>query len=174
MNSTSLTPICGMRYKPPEANPAPNLRVVLDTSVVLMPIIRPNSGDAWMREAWQNRTLLPLTSNDTEAELIKTLHNARFNLNERQVAAIAGLYLSHCQKIVIPNPPPPTPQCRDASDQPFLTLAYQAQSDYLVTRDDDLLSLREESDIPIIKPADLRAIIDTGPAELTGTAWASG
>ena len=162
-----------MRYKPPEANPAPNLRVVLDTSVVLMPIIRPDSGDAWMREAWQNRTLLPLTSNDTEAELIRTLHNARFNLNERQVAAIAGLDLSHGQKIAIPNPPPP-PQCRDASDQPFLILAYQAQSDYLVTRDDDLLCLRDESDIPIIKPADRRAIIDAGPAELMGTAWASG
>ena len=141
MNSTSLTPICGMRYKPPEANPAPNLRVVLDTSVVLMPIIRPDSGDAWMREAWQNRTLLPLTSNDTEAELIRTLHNARFNLNERQVAAIAGLDLSHGQKkSSYQTRRRRHPNAGTPSDQPFLIFAYQAQSDYLITRDDDLLS----------------------------------
>ena len=140
-----------------------SLRVVLDTSVILMPITRPGSGHAWIREAWQNRTLLPLTSDDTEAELVRTLRNhPRLNLNELQVAAIAGLYLAHCRKIVIPDPPPPTPPCRDATDQPFLTLAYQAQADYLVTGDDDLLSLRDESDIPIIKPADLRAIIAFG------------
>ena len=36
-----------------------SLRVVLDTSVILMPITRPGSGHAWIREAWQNRTLLP-------------------------------------------------------------------------------------------------------------------
>lgn len=41
----------------------------------------------------------------------------------------------------------------------FLVLAYQAGADYLVTRDDDLLVLKDESKIPIVTPSQLSVIL---------------
>ena len=51
------------------------------------------------------------------------------------------------------------PTCRDPKDQPFLYLAYYAEADYLVTGDDDLLTLRDLSLVPIIEPERLLSIL---------------
>ena len=133
--------------------------LVLDTNSVLMPITRTTSGDGWLRGAWEQQIIAPLTSYDTEAELIQTLRNRRFRIPEDQIIDTAATYLDYCERIAIPNPPPATPICRDPSDQMFLILAYQAAADYLVTRDPDLFALDEESEIPIITPAVLSVIL---------------
>lgn len=134
-------------------------RLVLDTSSVLMPITRTTSSDIWLREAWEQQRITPLVSNDTEAELIRTLRNRRFGIPENQIADTAAAYLDYCERVSIPNPPPETPICRDPNDQSFLILAYQAAADFLVTKDPDLLALREESEIPIVTPSELRVIL---------------
>ena len=135
------------------------IRLVLDTNSALMPITRTTSNDAWLREAWEQQHVVPLTSNDTEAELIRILHNRRFGIPEDQIADTAAAYLDYCERVTIPDLPPETPICRDPNDQPFLILAYQAAADYLVTRDHDLLVLKEESEIPIVTPGELHAIL---------------
>ena len=135
------------------------LRIVLDTNTVLMPILREASADSWLRKSWEQDQFTPLISDYTESELIKTLGYRRFRLEVEQVERIAGLYLDHCTKIEIPEPPPETPLCQDPNDQPFLILAYQANADYLVTKDGDLLVLRDDSEIPIIRVQDLLAIL---------------
>ena len=134
--------------------PAP--RLVLDTSVVIMPVTRENSGESWLREAWQNGQIIPLTSPDTRAELIAILQKPEFHADEEQAGT---LYLNYCIEVEIPEPPPETPPCRDIDDQIFLILAYQAGADYLVTRDDDLLALKDESEIPIVMPSELSVIL---------------
>ncbi len=140
------------------------MRLVLDTNSVLMPITRTTSSDIWLREAWEQQRIAPLISNDTEAELIRTLHNHRFGIPEDQITDTAAAYLDYCERIAIPDPPPETPVCRDPSDQKFLILAYQAAADYLVTKDPDLLALKDESAIPIITPAELGVIMRRYPS----------
>lgn len=135
------------------------IRLVLDTNSVLMPITRTTSSDIWIREAWEQQRVVPLTSSDTEAELIRTLHNRRLGISEDQITDAAAAYLDYCEKVDISDPPPETPTCRDPNDQMFLILAYQATADYLVTKDPDLLALTEESEIPIITPAELSVIM---------------
>ena len=135
------------------------MRLVLDTNSVLMPTVRPTSSDAWLREAWEQRHFIPLISDDTEAEFIRTLSNHRFGIEPDQVPAASAVYLDYCEKVAIPESPPETPVCRDPDDQAFLILAYQAKADYLVTRDDDLLVLKDDSEIPIVTPSELRAIL---------------
>lgn len=132
------------------------LRLVLDTSAVLMPIARENSGEAWLRETWRDRRIIPLISADTRSELIEILQRPEFDADEERAAE---LYLNYCIELEIPDPPPETPTCRDPNDQMFLILAYQATADYLVTKDPDLLALTEESEIPIITPAELSVIM---------------
>jgi len=140
------------------------MRLVLDTNSVLMPITRTTSSDIWLREAWEQQRIAPLISNDTEAELIRTLHNHRFRIPEDQITDTAAAYLDYCERMAIPDPPPETPTCRDPSDQMFLVLAYQAAADYLVTKDPDLLALNDESEIPIITPAELSVIMRRHPS----------
>lgn len=135
------------------------MRLVLDTNSVLMPITRPGSSDVWLREAWEEQRIVPLTSDETESELIRTLHSPRFEIEQDEMMNVAAAYLDYCERIVVPDPPPETPTCRDPNDQPFLTLAYHATADYLVTRDPDLLALKDESEIPIVTPSELRAIL---------------
>ena len=134
----------------------PTPRLVLDTNTVLMPIVRENSGEAWLREFWRNGQIIPLISADTRSELIETLRKPEFDAGEEQANM---LYLNYCVEVEIPDPPPETPVCRDPDDQAFLVLAYQAKADYLVTRDGDLLALKEESEILIVTPSELRVIL---------------
>ena len=140
------------------------IRMVLDTNSVLMPITRPNSNEAWLREAWEQERFVPLISSDAQAELIRTLHNRRFRIPEDQITDAAAVYLDYCERVEVPDPPPETPICRDPNDQMFLILAYQASADYLVTRDPDLLALSGESEIPIITPAELSVIMRRYPS----------
>ena len=140
------------------------MRLVLDTNSVLMPITRITSSDIWLRAAWEQRRIVPLTSNDTEAELLRTLRNSRFRIPEDQITDTAAAYLDYCERVVIPDPPPETPTCRDPNDQMFLILAYQATADYLVTKDPDLLALKDESEIPIITPSELSVIVRQYPS----------
>ncbi len=135
------------------------IRPVLDTNTVLMPITRTGTNDIWLRDAWEQQRIVPLVSDETEAELIRTLHSLRFEIEEDQILNVAAAYLDYCERIVVPDTPPKTPECRDPNDQMFLVLAYQAGADYLVTRDDDLLVLKDESEIPIVTPSQLSVIL---------------
>jgi predicted nucleic acid-binding protein len=44
--------------------------------------------------------------------------------------------------------------CRDPDDNKFLEVAVSSAADYLVSQDDDLLTLSCFEGIPIIRPAD--------------------
>ena len=135
------------------------LRVVLDTNVVIMPVVREYSQDSPLRDMWQNGTIQPLVSEETEAEFRRKLADPRFQIPEELRDATANVYLAHCTKVQIPRPPPDIPECRDQEDEMLLTLAYQAVPDYLVTRDPDLHAMAQNPDItlkiPIIRSGEL-------------------
>jgi predicted nucleic acid-binding protein len=48
---------------------------------------------------------------------------------------------------------------RDPNDDPIIATALKAQASYLITRDDDLLSLQEYAGITMITPEDFMAIL---------------
>lgn len=81
-------------------------------------------------------------------------------MNDQIIAALSSIYLNYCDEVQIMDTPLGIPECRDASDQPFLVLAYVAHADYIVTRDTDLLALKDESKVPIVTPSELWAILD--------------
>ena len=56
----------------------------------------------------------------------------------------------------MPHPPPPTPECRDPSDRPFLELAVAGRADALVTGDANIQVLTEVFAVPILSPATFR------------------
>ena len=141
-------------------------RVVLDTSTIIMPITRPGSSHRWLMDAWQDGQIIPLISEETQEEFLRVMHFARFEIAEEMIRPIANQYLGYCETVVVPNPPPATPTCRDPKDQKFVELAQQGRAQYLVSSDRDLLDMKNQMDqsgpeggFVIVRPAELFAII---------------
>jgi len=125
-------------------------RVVLDTNLVLSALVFAQGRLTVLRHAWQEARIVPLVSKVTTAELIRVLSYPKFKLDADKQGELLADYLPWCETVRIPNPPPATPVCRDAFDQPFLLLAVAANADYLVSGDLDLLSLTGQIACPIV------------------------
>lgn len=114
-----------------------------------------------MREAWRPGIVTPLVSQYTRDELVRVLSYPKFQLSAEARERLLDDYLPWCEEVIIPDPPPAVPDCRDPSDKPFLELALAGQADALVTGDDDLLALAPIFPIPIITPAEMRRRFDS-------------
>jgi putative PIN family toxin of toxin-antitoxin system len=125
-------------------------RVVLDTNLVLSALVFAQGRLAVLRHAWQDGRFVPLVSKATAAELIRVLAYPKFKLDADEQQELLADYLPWCETVRIPNPPPATPACRDVYDQPFLQVAVTGQAEYLVSGDQDLLSLAGQIACPII------------------------
>ena len=129
-------------------------QVVFDTSSIVIPILRPDSANAWVRESWERNRTIPIATHETISELLTVLQQPRFSISSEQAKALTSRYASHC-RILTPMPKPSAPRCRDLDDQKFIDLAYRAHADYLVSIDPDLLALEDISKVPIIRPTEL-------------------
>ena len=132
------------------------LRLVLDTNVVVSALLFETSSIKWIRSLWQSGGIIPLISHDTRDELLRVLISDKFGLTLESRALLLEEYLPRCEMIMMPDPRPAVPVCRDPSDTPFLELAAVGQADFLVTGDNDLLAIAPQFSIPIITPAALR------------------
>lgn len=127
-------------------------RVVLDTNIVLSALVFAHGRLAPLRLAWQQASCRPLVSRATAAELIRVLAYPKFKLAADDQQELLADYLPYCTVVTIPARPPRTPACRDPFDVPFLQLAVVGKADFLVTGDQDLLSLAKGMSCPVITP----------------------
>ena len=125
-------------------------RVVLDTNLLASALVFSQGKLAALRLAWQANRLTPLASHPTTAELIRVLRYPKFRLTAQEQLDLLGDYLPWCITVTIPDPPPAVPSCQDAHDHMFMELAVQGQADYLVSGDQDLLSLNGQLPCPIL------------------------
>lgn len=125
-------------------------RVVIDTNLILSALVFAQGRLTALRLAWQDNRIQPLLSKDTAAELLRVLAYPKFKLSADDQQELLADYLPYCLSVVIPNPPPATPDCRDVFDLPFLQLAIVGQADFLVTGDQDLLSITDDFICPIL------------------------
>jgi uncharacterized protein len=124
------------------------LKVVFDTNVVVSATLFRSSFLSPLRAAWQEGRVSTVVCAETNAELLRVLTYAKFKLTEASIAHVLALYLPYAQshKIKLSSKlASPLPICRDVRDQIFLELAHSAQVDLLVSGDDDLLSLSDDS-----------------------------
>jgi putative PIN family toxin of toxin-antitoxin system len=116
-------------------------RVVLDTNIVLSALLFRQGRLVMVRDAWQSGQCSPLVSHATVAELMRALSYPKFRLSVDGQQELLADYLPFASVVRIPTKPPKTPPCRDRADIAFLQLAKVGRADYLVTGDEDLLSL---------------------------------
>lgn len=125
----------------------PVLKIVFDTNVVISATLFRSSHLSPLRAAWQEKRLTPIVCAETNAELMRVLAYKKFKLTEVGIAHVLALYLPYAQSHKINANSQSTfalPICRDVRDQIFLELAKSANADFLVSGDDDLLSLAED------------------------------
>jgi uncharacterized protein len=142
-------------------------KVVFDTNVVVSATLFRSSFLSPLRAAWQDGRVSAIVCAETNAELLRVLTYTKFKLDEAGIAHVLALYLPYAQSHKIKHNSKhtsPVPICRDVRDQIFLELAHSAQADFLVSGDDDLLSLANDSamqqmSFKIISPAALMQLL---------------
>ena len=132
------------------------VRPVFDTNVLVSALLFHSGALSWLRGAWRSGRLRPLVSRETTTELIRVLAHPRFALRAHEQRDLLDDYLPFCETVAVPQPPPPTPECRDPSDRPFLELAVAGRADGLVTGDASIQMLAEVFSVPILSPANFR------------------
>ena len=136
-------------------------RVVFDTNVVVSALLFGGRATARLRGLWQRGPCVPLVSTATTAELLRVLAYPKFRLSPAEREELLGDYLPFAEIVVVPDPPPEVPDCRDAFDLPFLHLA-AAGAATLVTGDRDLLVLAGTARFPIVSIEDFLATFEPG------------
>ena len=135
-------------------SPIVTLRVVFDTNTVISALLFSKGRLAWLRTVWRQGTIVPLISKATTEEIIRVLAYPKFHLDATDREELLGDFLPFAEVIDTVLPTGEVPICRDNHDQIFLELAVAGEADALVTGDEDLLIMAEQSPIPIMTPAD--------------------
>lgn len=70
--------------------------------------------------------------------------------SQRFVTKSLRYYIPWCDHLALQDNTN-TPRCRDPKDQMFIDLAVAGQADFLITKDDDLLSMNAETAFEILE-----------------------
>jgi len=130
----------------------PALRVVLDTQVLLRgAVARTESLTSKIYDAWREGRFTLLLSEPIAAEVEEVLLRPevlqKLHLNPIEARALVTLVR---RRALFVTPVTPIRQSRDPADDKFLECAVAGEADYIVSADDDLLSLTEVQGIPVL------------------------
>lgn len=128
-------------------------RVVLDTNTVLSALLFAQGRLVPLRTAWQSGSLSPLLCSQTVEELLRVLAYPKFKLTTAEREELLADYLPFGIVIAPWRKSPQLPPCRDKHDRVFLELAAVGAAEWLITGDQDLLSLSGQVGFQIITPA---------------------
>lgn len=129
-------------------------RVVVDTNVFVSGLLF-GGNPGKILEAIKNRRLELVISPEIEVEILEKLE--KFNLPKRQIEGWKQL-LENTAVLVIPRRQ--VSVSRDAKDNKFLAVAEEAQVEFLVTGDKDLLVLETFGKTVIVTPRQILEILD--------------
>ena len=134
------------------------MRAVIDTNVLISGLLWNGVPHALMehvREGALEIVISPALLSELSNAIGRTKFNAilaRSNTTQERILA----ELRQLAEFIEP-PPLPQPVCRDPDDDEVLALAVAAKADWIVSGDNDLLSLRDYAGIAIIPAAEALA-----------------
>lgn len=139
------------------------LKAVLDTNVIVSGTIVKRGVPYRLLTAWRGREWNLVTSPQILREVQRVLGlpkiSGRYGLTGQDVTGLIGLF-EH-RATVVPGHLKIPRTARDPEDDHILACAKEGQADYIVSGDQDLLSLERYETIPIITPAAFAAILRT-------------
>jgi putative PIN family toxin of toxin-antitoxin system len=125
--------------------------VVIDTNVIVSAATgqKPSAARDVVK-LWKRGFIQLVLSDEITREYLLVL--ARFDLSDAQMRHWTRWFV-HPSKTVHLVSPRLVKESRDPKDDPFLGAAVTGGAEWIITRDDDLLVLREFEGIPIVTPA---------------------
>ena len=132
------------------------VRVVLDTSIVVVALRSAEGRLRWLRHAWQQGGIVPLVNQATTLELLRVLAHPKFELSQAEQEDVLAEYLPYCE-VAAEDGAPVGAQGSDRAG--LLDLARAAHAAYLVTGDAELLrqaGAASPEPIAIVTPEQLR------------------
>ena len=129
-----------------------NLRVVLDTNVLVSGLAYPASIPGQIVGAWRQAALDVVLSRYILDELARVLPRLNHRLNWRDADFADLIDILAIQADLVEPQPVPADVLRDLADLPVLGTLLAAQADYLITGDQDLLALAHR--YPILTAAE--------------------
>lgn len=132
----------------------PELRLVLDTNVLVSGLAYPGSVPGRIVAAWRQGSLEVALSRYILDELVRVLPRlSRIRLTPSEIRDLADSFMFLAD--IVEPAGKPDENLRDTADQPVLLTLVAAKADYLITGDKDLLALA--SQYPIVTPAEFWA-----------------
>lgn len=129
-----------------------NLRVVLDTNVLVSGLAYPASIPGQIVGAWRQGVLDVVLSRYILDEVARVLPRLNHRLHWQDADFADLLDILAIQADLVDPQPVPVGAVRDVADLQVFGTLLAAQADYLVTGDQDLLALSDRH--PVLTPAD--------------------
>lgn len=133
------------------------MRTVLDANVLLSGLFARGVCERVLDVCWENAPAIVVVSSEHLLREFAESAEKKFGVPAAEVAEVVEK-LRHRMEVVEPSPVPPD-ACRDADDLPVLGTAAAGNVDYLVSGDDDLLSLKSFHGISIVSPREFYDVI---------------
>ena len=127
------------------------IRAVLDTNIIVSALLF-SGAPSQLVPAWQAGRLKPVLSADILDEYLRVLAYPKFKLTDTEIRSLIENDLLPFVETVRPKPVT-VPALRDSDDLKFIACAKQAAVRWLVSGDDDLLSLGTVGSIEIVPVA---------------------
>jgi putative PIN family toxin of toxin-antitoxin system len=124
------------------------IRAVLDTNVIISALLF-SGPPSQLVSAWQSSHLQPVVSAQILDEYLRVLAYPKFKLTSVEIRGlIEEELLPFIETVKVP--PSVVPKVRDPDDAKFITCALTAGVRWLVSGDDDLLSLHRVKSVEIV------------------------
>lgn len=124
------------------------IRAVLDTNIIVSALLF-SGAPSQLVPAWQAGRLKPVISADILDEYLRVLAYPKFKLTDTEIRSLIENDLLPFVETVQPKPVT-VPALRDSDDLKFIACAKQAAVRWLVSGDDDLLSLNKVGTTEIV------------------------
>ena len=136
------------------------MRAVIDTNVLISGLLWRGQPQVLLEQV-RAGNLTMVSSPVLLAELADVIGRAKFDvILARSNTARDGALAEIRRFAQVFDPPPlPLPVCRDPDDDHVLALAVAIRADFVVSGDDDLLSLASFEGIPIVNPGKALVLI---------------
>lgn len=151
------------------------LRVVVDTNLFVSGLLSKLGQPFMLLEAWRAQQFILLMSSEQRTELEDVFARPRlikrYHLSPSEAETLLALVDRQSQHIVLPITLPVA--VRDVKDQSILASAVGGMADYLVTGDDDLLTLNEHSALGMLSIIPVRGFLTILAANQELPPWSS-
>ena len=136
------------------------LKIVFDTNQLVSGLLKKDSIQARLIEAWKDQKIIAVVSNELEKEFVKVIRYSKFKkygINEQDIKDLHTLLKT--ESIRVESDCQVEIQLKDSTDEKFIKAAVSGEANFIVTGDKKFLEVVAYKGIKIIIASELEEIL---------------